>query len=1441
MKSNFLNIVWARRLAVNALLGMAWSLFAFPSLLSAQTLQHRYSFVSDASDSVGTANGTIVSPNGGSPVTINNGLVLPGGGGPGFSGYVTLPAGILDTTTNLTIECWVTQSSQDSWAELWNFNNGTSQYLGYIPYPANNNNDMSLADKNGNESDAFSQVLFPNGVEEHITATFNAANLEASLYVGPNLVASVSTPDASYIPGTYNTANNYLGQDPFPDPQWQGTIYEFRIYNGALTPFRVAVDDVAGSTNIVTDFTPTSAVFVAGTNVVLTGTEQAAINVTLAATGTNIFNAASVATNWISSNPNVIQVDGGVIKGVGFGTATVSATVHGITATSATITVSPQVLQHRYSFASDASDSVGGANGSIVPPANASGQPATINNGLILPGNTQGGFGYSGYVLLPPGLLTNTTSLTVECWVTQNQGNSWAEIWDFAESSSVNFALIPYPQNNGENPVVAFTPSGGEHDVATSTAFPNGSEQYVALTYNNQTLAGDLYTNGVLDATTTLPNATYCPGTFGGSSGTVSNMLGNDIFGDQQFSGTIYEFRIWNGALTPVYEAVAAAAGPAVIITNTMPQSLALGLSTTSMVGADTQQATATGNFIQVANVNVTSAATNWTSSNPSVLTVSSNGLITAQSGGSATVSATVNGITATSATVTVANTSPTFSQKPTGLTLAVNDTATFSASALGGGLNYQWDFNGNPIPGATSATLSVSNLSLTNAGTYTVVVSNNLGSTNADAVLTVDQAILLHRYSFVSDASDSVGGANGTIVAPKTGAPATVNNGLVLPGNTSGGFGYSGYVSLPNGILTNTTSLTIETWVTQNSQNNWATIWDFADNGGINFELCPFNNNARNNSMMFSAFTPANSEHDLNSDVLFPSGSEQYVAETVNASTLVGNLYTNGVPVGSTTLPDSSFLPHNIGGQYGTIQDMLGNDTFGDYQFSGTIYEFRIWDGAVTPLYLAVASAAGPSVVVTNLVPTSVSVTVTNNTMVQGQIQPTTALGNFLQVSGVPLTGSVTNWTSSNISVLTVNNNGLVMAVGTGSATISATVAGVTGTSATISVPSSPPVITQEPETNDVFFEGGTLTASVNNIGTPPFVYRWFFNGGLTPISTSANPALIIPNLQLSDAGTYSVLVSNVDGSVLSSNLTVSVVTPSPYEQTVMQYGPVAYWPLQETAGTIAYDVIGADNGTYMTTPVAGSSYSLAQPGPSQSFFGASSTGVGFIYAIADIPVGRLDITGPITVTAWVQVFTPAQFASIVGHGDNSWRISITENGDSGGALPGANDGLSGGDANGPVADNINDANWHMLTYTYSGNPSQPNNGLLYLDGVQIASNSITATPPGSNLDVWIGGSPDYGTGRLLTDANVAHVAVFDQAFTAAQVEGIYNATYVLGPQTLAITQSGTNVMLNWQTGTLLEATNVQGPWTTNSLATPPYTVPATNKASFFRLLVSP
>ena len=57
--------------------------------------------------------------------------------------------------------------------------------------------------------------------------------------------------------------------------------------------------------------------------------------------------------------------------------------------------------------------------------------------------------------------------------------------------------------------------------------------------------------------------------------------------------------------------------------------------------------------------------------------------------------------------------------------------------------LSFQWRLNGVNVPGATSATLTLSNVQTPNSGNYTVVVSNSAGSITSvpPAVLTVNAA----------------------------------------------------------------------------------------------------------------------------------------------------------------------------------------------------------------------------------------------------------------------------------------------------------------------------------------------------------------------------------------------------------------------------------------------------------------------------------------------------------------------------------------------------------------------------------------------------------------------------------------------------------------------------------------------------------------------------
>lgn len=105
------------------------------------------------------------------------------------------------------------------------------------------------------------------------------------------------------------------------------------------------------------------------------------------------------------------------------------------------------------------------------------------------------------------------------------------------------------------------------------------------------------------------------------------------------------------------------------------------------------------------------------------------------------------------------AATAPTITSQPSSLTVTAGQSASFSVSATGTApLAYQWKKGGNAISGATSATFSISSASTSDAGNYTVAISNSAGSaTSNTATLTVNAAA-----TPVAPASSGGGGGGG-------------------------------------------------------------------------------------------------------------------------------------------------------------------------------------------------------------------------------------------------------------------------------------------------------------------------------------------------------------------------------------------------------------------------------------------------------------------------------------------------------------------------------------------------------------------------------------------------------------------------------------------------------------------------------------------------------
>jgi hypothetical protein len=76
----------------------------------------------------------------------------------------------------------------------------------------------------------------------------------------------------------------------------------------------------------------------------------------------------------------------------------------------------------------------------------------------------------------------------------------------------------------------------------------------------------------------------------------------------------------------------------------------------------------------------------------------------------------------------------PTITNQPKSLTASPSSTITMNVQATGyTPMYYQWQFNSNNISGATNSTLTLQNVQTTNAGAYTVEVSNIGGSATSN------------------------------------------------------------------------------------------------------------------------------------------------------------------------------------------------------------------------------------------------------------------------------------------------------------------------------------------------------------------------------------------------------------------------------------------------------------------------------------------------------------------------------------------------------------------------------------------------------------------------------------------------------------------------------------------------------------------------------------
>jgi len=282
------------------------------------------------------------------------------------------------------------------------------------------------------------------------------------------------------------------------------------------------------------------------------------------------------------------------------------------------------------------------------------------------------------------------------------------------------------------------------------------------------------------------------------------------------------------------------------------------------------------------------------------------------------------------------------------------------------------------------------------------------------------------------------------------------------------------------------------------------------------------------------------------------------------------------------------------------------------------------------------------------------------------------------------------------------------------------------------IGTPQGPPVIASQPMsvTN---YEGLTAILSVGATGLTPLFYQWRKDG--VDITDATNQSLVFNSIQLTDAGEYTVVVSNSVGVVVSQPAYLSVIPI-----TGVETGLKAKWSLDEKTGTVA-----SDSGPYKLN---GGLYNFP-PGDAQWVDGVINGGLMFwgtnYIEVPDNPKIGAELVNQFSISAWInsQVFlsTNGNTYRCFEKGDNIFLLQGDGNTNNVG-VGGMNFAIKKNNqiytAN--IYEPLESNRWYHIVGTYDGRTLK-----VYLDGVLKGTRDVPAPIDDDKLPLRIG-SDDSG-----------------------------------------------------------------------------------------------
>jgi hypothetical protein len=130
------------------------------------------------------------------------------------------------------------------------------------------------------------------------------------------------------------------------------------------------------------------------------------------------------------------------------------------------------------------------------------------------------------------------------------------------------------------------------------------------------------------------------------------------------------------------------------------------------------------------------------------------------------------------------------------------------------------------------------------------------------------------------------------------------------------------------------------------------------------------------------------------------------------------------------------------------------------------------------------------------------------------------------------------------------------------------------------------------------------------------------------------------------------------------------------------------------------------------------------------------------------------------------------------------------------------------------------------------------PTNATIYLqNGTGMSSTNFAGTYPSQSFtgNSYIGWDTAGGITGRRWGGSIDEMMVFNHALSPVAINALYLG--VPASATIKIAPAGSNLVLTWPGGALLEATNLTGPWTPVSSATSPYTNTPSSATEFYRV----